>query len=109
MKLVFLYTSRLDPCPLPWHLSRSFPRIRTLRHDCNNCSRLHEPEAVVSGADPDAAQLLGRQGLRRPAAIRHGSRRRYLPPGNDIARARAEALEGRLCATIAPPVRWSLW
>ncbi len=30
-------------------------------------------------------------------------------PGNDTARARPQALEGRLCSTLAPPLRRPLW
>ena len=46
-----------------------------------------------------------RPGLRHPAALRHGGRRRHLPPGDHAARARPAALVGRLRPAVAPPDR----
>jgi hypothetical protein len=43
--------------------------------------------------DSHPAGLLGRAGLRDPAALRHGDGRRHVPSRDDPARARAEALE----------------
>ena len=60
------------------------------------------PGALVPGPDPGAAALLGGLRLRHPAALRHGGRRRHLPSGDHAARARAEAVERRLCAALAP-------
>ena len=62
----------------------------------------HAPGTLVPGAHPGAAALLGGLGLRHPAALRHGGGRRHLSPGDDLARARAEAVERRLCAAVAP-------
>ena len=65
-------------------------------------TRPYAPGTLVPGLYPHAAALLGRSGLRDPAALRHGNRRRHLSSGDDAARARAEAVEGRLCAAVAP-------
>src|SRR5438128_6574540 len=64
--------------------------------------RSHGPSALVPGTDPRVAALLGGLRLRHPAALRHGGRRRHLPSG-DAAGARAETVERRLRATLAPP------
>src|SRR5690606_21317877 len=45
--------------------------------------------ALLPGADLPPSGLLVTPGLRHPAAARHGGRRRYLPSGDDAARARA--------------------
>ena len=55
-----------------------------------NSRRLARSDALVPGADPDAAELLGAAGLRHSAALRHGSRRRHVPSRHDAALARAE-------------------
>ena len=57
---------------------------------------------VVPGPDPGAAAVLGRAGLRDPAALRHGGGRRHLPSGHHLARARPQALERGLRAALAP-------
>ena len=44
-------------------------------------------------------------GLRHPAALRHGGRRRHLPPGHHAALARPRALVRRLRPALAPPDR----
>ena len=62
-------------------------------------------QALVPGPDPGPAAVLGRAGLRDPAALRHGGRRRHLPPGDHAARARPRALERRLRPALAPPHR----
>ena len=59
-------------------------------------------DRVVPGPDPGAAAVLGRAGLRDPAALRHGGGRRHLPPGHHLARARPQALERGLRAALAP-------
>ncbi len=41
--------------------------------------------------------------------LRHGSGRRYVPSGDDAVFAGAKALEGGLCAAVAPSERWPLW
>ena len=73
-------------------------------------ARAHDRDAPpqLSGADPAPAGLLGRAGLRDPAALRHGGRGRHLPPGHDAARARPAALGGRLRAALAAPDRRAL-
>src|SRR5262249_13136796 len=48
--------------------------------------------ALFPGRDPDAPELLGRAGLRDPAAVRHGSRRWHAASSDHIACAGAEAL-----------------
>src|SRR3954449_5642331 len=65
--------------------------------------------ALVPVAHPDASSLLERAGLRDPSALRSGDGRRHLPSGNGVARARAAAVEGRLCPALAPPDRRPLW
>ena len=62
----------------------------------------------LSGPDPAPARLLGRAGLRDPAALRHGGRRRHLPPRHHAAGAGAEALGRRLRPALAPPDRRAL-
>ena len=59
-------------------------------------------DQVVPGPDPGAAAVLGRAGLRDPAALRHGGGRRHVPPGHHLARARPQALERGLRAALAP-------
>ena len=71
--------------------------------------RPHAPGTLVPGPDPGAAALLGGPGLRHPAALRHGGRRRHLPSGDHAARARAEAVERRLRAALAPAEGRPLW
>ena len=74
------------------------PRLQGCRRD----DRSARSDPLVPGPDPDAAALLGGAGLRDPAALRHGGGRRHVPPGDDAARARPEALERRLRAALAP-------
>src|SRR3954454_7663214 len=62
----------------------------------------YAPGTFVPGLHPRLATVLGRTGLRDPAALRYGNGRRDLPSCDDAARARAEALERRLCAALAP-------
>src|SRR5690242_12377951 len=71
--------------------------------------RAHESGPFLPGSDPDAAALLGRAGLRRAAALRHGSRRRHVPPGDDPAGARAETVARRLCAAFPASEGRALW
>ena len=52
----------------------------------------------VSGPDPGVAALLGRPGLRDPAALRHADGRRHLPRRHLSAGHRPGALERRLRA-----------
>src|SRR5579864_3363774 len=72
-------------------------------------ARPYAPRTIVPGLDPRSAALLGRSWLRHPAALRHGNGRRHLSPGDDPARARAEAVERRLCAAVAPAQGRPLW
>src|SRR5690606_21892189 len=62
----------------------------------------HAPQPLVPGADPDAAPILGGLWLRHPPALRHGSRRGYIPPGHYLARAGSAPVERGLCAALAP-------
>src|ERR1700687_2250831 len=66
------------------------------------------PGTLVPGTDPGAAALLGGLRLCDPAALRHGSRRGHLSPGDDVARARPETLERGLCAALAAAQGWPL-
>jgi glycyl-tRNA synthetase alpha chain len=45
---------------------------------------------LLVAVHPSPASLLGRLRLRRAAALRHGSRRGHLPPGDHAARARTQ-------------------
>src|SRR5262245_3478998 len=69
----------------------------------------HAAQPLLPGADPGAAQLLGRLWLPYPAALRHGGRRRHLPSGHDAACAGAETLERGLCAAFPPAEGRPLW
>ena len=90
--------ARLDPPEAHRYLSAAPP---TRIFDDHRPSRPYAPGALVSGLDPGPAAVLGGPGLRHPAALRHGGRRRHLPPGDHAAGARAEALERRLRAAVA--------
>src|SRR5690606_41992817 len=72
-------------------------------------SRSHASQPLVSGLAPDPALLLGGLWLRRAAALRYGSWRRYVPPRAPLASFGAEAVECGLCPALAPPQRWPLW
>src|SRR5215813_8794579 len=65
-------------------------------------SRAHASRALVPGPDSGAAAVLGRPGLHHPAALRHGGGGGHVSPGHHAARARAEAVERRLRAAVAP-------
>ncbi|VWX60904.1 hypothetical protein VARIO8X_40007 [Burkholderiales bacterium 8X] len=52
---------------------------------------------------PHLAELLGRAGLRAPAALRHGGGCRHFPYGHLPAGPRPRALEGRVRAAEPPP------
>src|SRR5947207_1779347 len=78
----------------------SHPRDRAWTPHGRRSTRSYAPGTLVSGLDPGAATFLGRPGLRHSAALRHGGRRRHLPSGDDLARARAEALERGLRAAV---------
>ena len=67
------------------------------------------PRALVPGPDPAPAAVLGRAGLRHPAALRHGGRGRDVPSGHDAALARPKTLEGGLCPALAPAQGRALW
>ena len=68
---------------------------------CTAAKSKHSPGPLVARTSPPsfqdliltAAALLGGPGLRDPAALRHGGGRRHVPPGDDLARARARAVE----------------
>src|SRR5438128_2231799 len=77
------------------------PKKKDHPNECGRGRNLARPEALVSGPDPDAAAFLGGSRLRHPAALRHGSRCRHVPPGDDLALARAEALARRLRPAVA--------
>ena len=70
--------------------------------------REHTNCCDISGPDSQITDLLGRAGLRDPAAVRFADGRGNLPPGHFPARARRQRLAHRLCAAIAPPNRWPL-
>ena len=92
------------------HLTCAGPSTNNVAHGRRHADRrpadrpaaAYAPAALVPGADPGAAALLGGLGLRHLAALRHGGRRRHLSSGDDAARARPEAVECRLCAALAP-------
>ncbi len=69
------------------------------------------PESLVQGVILASQRFWAGAGLRHPAALRHGNGGRHLSPGNDAARAWAEALERGLCAALAAaqgrPLRWN--
>src|SRR5262245_19371898 len=83
------------------------PRVATPH--ARRSSRAHASRALVPGPHSGPATLLGGLWLRHPAALRHGGRRGHLPPRHHLARARAAAVERRLCATIAASEGWTLW
>src|SRR5882672_917712 len=68
----------------------------------------YAPGTFVPGLHSRSAAVLGRSGLRDPAALRHGNGRRHLSSGDDVARARAEAVECGLCAALAKAQGWPL-
>src|SRR5262245_7973011 len=72
----------------------------------NTGNRYGEPQ--LPGPDPDPASLLGRSGLRHPAALRHGNGGRDLPPGDRPQGAGAGSVEGSLCPAVPSPDRWPL-
>ena len=59
--------------------------------------------AHLPGPDLRAAEILGRSGLRDPAALRHGNGCRHFPHRDFPAVDRPGALVGRLRAAVAPP------
>src|SRR5437762_10595936 len=65
-------------------------------------------EAYLPRDHPEPPELLGRPGMRAPAALRHGSRRRHVAHGDVPARTRAGAVARRLCAAVAPAEGWPL-
>src|SRR5581483_8267327 len=69
----------------------------------------YAPGTFVSGVHPRAPALLGRAGLRHPAALRHGNGRGHLPSGDHAARAGPQGLERRLCAAVAAAEGRPLW
>ncbi len=65
-------------------------------------TRPHAPGTLVPGLHSCSAAVLGRSGLRDPAAVRYGDGSGHFSSRNHAARARAETVEGRLCAAFAP-------
>src|SRR5690606_35079531 len=61
-----------------------------------------QPRDLLPEPDSETAGLLGEAGLRDPAALRHGSGRRDIPLGDHAARPGPGAMEGGLCAAVAP-------
>src|SRR6201999_1702447 len=84
------------------------PPSQALESDDGRNTSPHAPGTLVPGLHPRAAAVLGRAGLRDPAALRHGNGGGYVPSGDDIARTGAEAVEGRLCAAVAQAEGWPL-
>src|SRR5918996_4628010 len=76
--------------------------------DGRRTARPYAPGTLVPGPDSSASALLGRPGLRDPAALRHGGRRGDVSSGDHIAGARAEALERGLRAALAAAEGWPL-
>src|SRR5450755_3766720 len=68
----------------------------------------HAPGTLVPGFYSRPAAVLGRSRLRDPAALRYGDGGGHVSSGNDLARAGAKAVEGRLCAALAPAQGWPL-
>src|ERR1700704_5093776 len=98
----------LDP-PLPRRYGPA--RLKPPRETDSADGRLacpYAPGTLVPGLQSRAAAVLGRSGLRDPATLRHGNGRRHLSPGDDLARARAKAMERGLCAALAPAEGWPL-
>ncbi len=58
--------------------------------------------------DPESPALLGRAGLRHPAAPRSRGRRGHHAPRDLSPGARSRALSGRLCPAVPPPGRCPL-
>src|SRR5690349_17276042 len=69
---------------------------------------IFEREPKLSGPDPDPAPLLGRSGLRHPAAIRPGDGGGDLPSGDGVARAWPGSVEGGLRPAMQAPDRRTL-
>src|SRR6218665_2857284 len=90
---------RLTPWPCATRFRAKFPAGSPVD---DLSARPYGPPEFVPGTYPDAAALLGRAGLRDPAALRHADGRRYVPHREEAGRAWPQALEGRLCAALAP-------
>jgi glycyl-tRNA synthetase alpha chain len=69
----------------------------------------NDPKALLSGADPHAAAVLGRPGLRilQPYDMEMGAGTFH--PATTLRALGPEPVEGRLCAALAPSQRWPLW
>src|SRR5690348_13388797 len=80
--------------------------FRQSREHANERGASLEPE--LPGPDPHAPSLLGRAGLRDPAAIRHGDGGGDIPPRDRAALAWARTMARRLCPTVPATDRRAL-
>src|ERR1700734_2881678 len=98
----------LIPCVPADTVPRAHPPPYESVNDDGLTAPAYAPGTLVPGLHSGSAAVLGGSGLRDPAALRHGNGRRHLSSGDDVARVGAKALEGRLCAAVAPAERWPL-
>src|SRR6478735_12173698 len=84
-------TSRVESIPVLKNQYPSDGRSQTSRQR-QRTSRHPGPDAVIPGADPCPAAVLGELGLRNPATLRHGGGSRDVPPCDHLAGTWPEAL-----------------
>src|SRR5260370_36488932 len=93
---------RLDSLPPRRYGPARFKTPRETDSDDGRHTRSYAPGTLVPGFYSCPAAVLGRSGLRDPAALRHGNGRGHVSSGDDAACAGAEAMECRLSAAVAP-------
>src|SRR5260370_588435 len=102
-------SSRLYPPPPRRYGPARLPPLAKTESDDGLHTRPHAPGTLVPGLHSCSAAVLGRSGLLDPAAVRYGDGSGHFSSRNHAARARAETVEGRLCAAFAPADGRPLW
>src|SRR3981189_3414964 len=100
---------RFAPPPPRRYGPARLPPLAKTESDDGLHTRPHAPGTLVPGLHSCSAAVLGRSGLLDPAAVRYGDGSGHFSSRNHAARARAETVEGRLCAAFAPADGRPLW